>query len=449
MRSIKFRLCSAARYAPVSLLVFALLMAVLPVWSYEPPAQRPERPDPTGEYVRVGGSRGEVTYGQCDDPHEPSDTWEHATPISYGTQLADPDICPEDDVDYYSFDGRAGQWIVADIDANDIGSSLDSWLVLYDTDGVKLLFQNDDWGGTSDSHIEYILPANGTYYLAVEDYEGRGGLDYFYTIYLSMKGCDAYEPNHSWHEAVPISYSAALTALDICPAGDIDYFSFAGSAHGTSVVDIDAYNIGSSLDSVIYLYDTDGVTQLAYNDDWSWPNVDSRIEYTLPADGTYYLLVMDYAHPSYGGDDFFYQISLSLECSAAHEPNDTWEDATPISYGTRLADPDICPADDLDYYSFVGKAGDDIAVDIDAWDIGSDLDSVLYLYDTNGVTELAHNGDWGGSYDSHIDYHLPVDGTYYLKVQDQAHNGGPNCYYTISLNRATVFLPLVTKNYVP
>ena len=121
----------------------------------------------------------------CSDPHEANDTPGQATSISYGSTLSDPDICPAGDVDYYSFYANAGDRIVADIDAQAIGSSLDSYLVLYDTDGVTELTHNDDDDGL-DSRIGYELPASGTYYLAVRErnHPNEGGTDYSYTISL-------------------------------------------------------------------------------------------------------------------------------------------------------------------------------------------------------------------------------------------------------------------------
>jgi bacillolysin len=125
--------------------------------------------------------------GGCNDPHEPNNTPGQATPIGYGTTLTDPDICPAGDVDYYRFSGNAGDTIIADIDAQSIGSYLDSYLYLYNTDGSTELTHSDDYDGL-DSRIVYVLPANGTYYLMVREYShpNEGGPDYFYTILLSL-----------------------------------------------------------------------------------------------------------------------------------------------------------------------------------------------------------------------------------------------------------------------
>ena len=121
----------------------------------------------------------------------------------------------------------------------------------------------------------------------------------------------------------------------------------------------------------------------------------------------------------------------------------------PISYGTTLAGRDICPDGDVDYYSFTGEAGDTIVADIDTPLVTSDLNSVLYLYDTDGFKELAYNNDFGGR-DSLIAYTLPAAGTYYLMVREYSHGseGGSSYAYQISLKRLdqTVYLPVILKN---
>jgi predicted secreted protein len=125
-------------------------------------------------------------------------------------------------------------------------------------------------------------------------------------------------------------------------------------------------------------------------------------------------------------------------CVDLREPNDEPGFATGIAYGDKLTDPVICPAGDVDYYVFNGSAGDIIVADIDAWTIGSALDSYLILYAGDGVTEITANDDYDDydDLDSRIVYNLPSGGTYYLAVRELSHGseGGPDYYYTLSLN---------------
>jgi len=119
---------------------------------------------------------------------------------------------------------------------------------------------------------------------------------------------DPGEPNDGPGQAVPISYGTVLTGRDICLAGDVDYYAFSGAAGDTILADIDAQIIGSLLDSYLVLYSTDGFTELVHNDDSD--GLDSLIAYTVPAAGTYYLMVRDSRYPSEGGPGYTYQISL-------------------------------------------------------------------------------------------------------------------------------------------
>jgi hypothetical protein len=123
---------------------------------------------------------------------------------------------------------------------------------------------------------------------------------------------DLHEPNDTPGDATPVSYGATLSDVDICPAGDVDYYSLAGDAGDVILVDIDAGSLSpaSTLNSDLFLYDTDGLTELAHNDDYD--GVDSYISYELPADGTYYLMVREYNHPNEGGAAYFYHMSLDL-----------------------------------------------------------------------------------------------------------------------------------------
>jgi len=59
------------------------------------------------------------------------------------------------------------------------------------------------------------------------------------------------------------------------------------------VADIEGQIDSSWLDSYLYLIDSDGKTVLAEADD-EWTTLDSKLGYTLPQDGTYYLEVIDY-----------------------------------------------------------------------------------------------------------------------------------------------------------
>lgn len=69
--------------------------------------------------------------------------------------------------------------------------------------------------------------------------------------------------------------------------GDVDWFGFTAQGGTTYALETQLLTLQ---DSVLKLFDTDGVTPLAFDDD-AGPGLGSRIEFTAPTSGTYYLEV--------------------------------------------------------------------------------------------------------------------------------------------------------------
>ena len=138
---------------------------------------------------------------------------------------------------------------------------------------------------------------------------------------------DTHEPNNTPTQATAIAYGQALSA-DICPGGDYDFYQFTGSAGDKIVIDIDTTN-ESWLDSYVFLLDSNG-NVLAANDDEIWGEIrDSHLGYQLPHDGTYYIKMKAWNHPSAGGSEYFYTIHLlndntNPSATITWPGNDTW-----------------------------------------------------------------------------------------------------------------------------
>lgn len=113
------------------------------------------------------------------DPYEPNDDLGTAAPIAYGqtTQTAYIYGKPQD-FDVFTFSGKSGDAIRAEVQARiQFGGQLDSFVYLLDPTG-KVLATNDDRGaGDSDSELNFTLPADGNYFLAVTSYDISEGQD--------------------------------------------------------------------------------------------------------------------------------------------------------------------------------------------------------------------------------------------------------------------------------
>ena len=105
------------------------------------------------------------------------------------------------------------------------------------------------------------------------------------------------------------------------------------------------------------------------------------------------------------------------------EPNDTIFDATLtglfgegfFSISTEIGDnPNVFPENDVDLFELELETGDQLIADIDASDIGSGLDPILSVFDSQGVL-VAQNDDFA-SLDSFIDFTAEFSDTYYVGV---------------------------------
>lgn len=81
-------------------------------------------------------------------------------------------IRSEYDIDFFAIEVNQGQPLRIDVFANRIGSPIDAYLELFDSNG-RLLAHNDDCD-SHDSRIEFVAPATGQYVLALRDKLNRG-----------------------------------------------------------------------------------------------------------------------------------------------------------------------------------------------------------------------------------------------------------------------------------
>lgn len=94
------------------------------------------------------------------------------------------------------------------------------------------------------------------------------------------------------------------------------------------------------------------------------------------------------------------------------EPNDDSASANVLTAGDPM-DAAIDPAGDVDFFAFTVAAGDIVAFETHAGDAG---DTKLYLFDVDGVTQLAYNDDGGAGFYSLISYTFTAAGTFFVEV---------------------------------
>lgn len=116
---------------------------------------------------------------------EPNNGFREARPLAEGRTVLGT-IGQEGDVDVFRLDGKAGQQVVAEVEAGKLGSPLDSLLTLYDATGHVVGLNDDAPGaaGGKDSKLAAIFPSDGVYYLALTDANDHGSTVHAYRLTL-------------------------------------------------------------------------------------------------------------------------------------------------------------------------------------------------------------------------------------------------------------------------
>jgi hypothetical protein len=111
---------------------------------------------------------------------EPNDGFKQAQPI-VAPCVVEGSIRQAQDVDVFRFEGKRGEQLVFDLQANRFGSPLDGALTLYD-DAGRALASADDSPGSIDPILRVTLPRDGAYFISVIDARDQGGPIYLYRL---------------------------------------------------------------------------------------------------------------------------------------------------------------------------------------------------------------------------------------------------------------------------
>ncbi|HPR82506.1 MAG TPA: PPC domain-containing protein [Pontiellaceae bacterium] len=124
------------------------------------------------------------------------------------------------------------------------------------------------------------------------------------------------EPNNQFSEAVAVTNDTAINGT-IGKPGDHDWFCFKGRKGEQKTIEVFARRLGSPMDSCLTLFDTNQQV-LAVNDDAEDKSfgllthqADSRIDFTLPETGIYYVRLDDQQNK--GGDAYAYRLVIGKE----------------------------------------------------------------------------------------------------------------------------------------
>lgn len=343
----------------------------------------------------VGLSRGS---GAPDAGDNDNSTFETADPIEIGSKGAFDMVDGREDVDFFSFDGREGEWIEIRSSYFDPFTFSDTRLTLFDPARAQIAYNryvDSIQGENLLARIVTRLPATGKYFVEVGDPDGPpydAGLSQAYHLKVDELTAqpDGFaveadgEPDttpvtfHAWN-IDPVIVDDSFMVGTFSDTNDIDRFSFTvtGDIHALSaeVFESGALADGSTTSAgKVWITDEAGTTIIARID-----NTSGQSFLGPPLDPGNYMLWVAHPDTPIGTNDFYVVRTLLLPENpreAADATNGTVGSAEPFAVTGGNASASILAHigdQDVDYFRFDGQAGQTISTFCESARSGSGL----------------------------------------------------------------------------
>ena len=358
-----------------------------------------------------------------DDPGEPNNDPEFATPINAGSYddlwLCDTDVSPVDE-DWYAISLATEQTLSITLIFTHALGDLD--VALYKASDLSAPVALAD-SATDNEVISYVTPQLGMYLLRVYGI-GQLQFDSAYVLELSTSGLscddDNYEPNDSSSEASAVTPGVMISDAMYCP-GDTDWWSVNLSCGAQLATQITADNSVGTVQLTAYrenqLVDAIGTIDST--------GTAGSLFYTAPLSEVVYLEVAgDPPESTLGGYNLLTQISGSATCTDDNkEPNQTKMGATQLSTPTdELNDLSLCCNEDWFFVPVqVGSAllaaiTFEPDANVNAWVYALDGDEPLATAETDVQGLLLELNP------------APFSGNFYIRIE-----GDPGTQYDLEL----------------
>jgi len=275
------------------------------------------------------------------------------------------------------FDAQEGQYITVRLDAVDI-DGLDTYLELYNEDGLILTEDDDGGEGTNARIVDFPVVTSGTYIIHALTYSGEGD----YTLSLEIA--------EELSSGGTIEYGQ--TVEEMLAEGVEHGWFFQGDAGDVVTIAMNA--LDDELDCYLELYGPDG--SALTDDDDSGEDLNALIEYyELPADGTYRIVAQS---PLFGVVGAY---ELTLERTEM-----VVEGA--LTYGETVNA--TLEVGKRHHWLFEGEAGDVVVISMTA--LTEDMDTYLELFAPDGVRVVTDDDSGGDSNAKIFAFELLLSGTY-------------------------------------
>jgi hypothetical protein len=316
----------------------------------------------------------------------PSVNAQEITVIQYG-QTFTGQVGAAQEFTFFQFSGNAGDNVTILLSSD----AMDTYLQLGDAQG-NLLLENDDINSSDlNSRIDYQLPVTGSYIIGVSGWTAG---NYSLMLISDTVPEQPPQPQQQGGDPLPLQVGTPVTGQAV----DLDnpvIYSFTGNAGDVVIIDVTS----DQIDPYVVLGDAQG-NVLTENDDISSNNLNSHLEYSLPASGSYLVGVLGYSPGPY---------TLTLTMGGAGVPS------TPVAVPVgNVTTGEISDANPGVEFPIPGvPQGARITIDVMA--TSGDLDTYLALF--FGDTLVAENDDrQQGNLNSFIEFPGAQAGDYFIVV---------------------------------
>jgi hypothetical protein len=372
---------------------------------------------------------------------EPNDAPGKANTIRVNT-VVNGELNGATDVDYFTIDGKQGQRLFLDLQAERIDSRLDATIHLLTPDGVELGESRDVFG--MDPFLDVVLPASGKYLVKVHDTIYAGSPDHMYRLTV--------------HDGPHLDAILPLAAQP----GTSTAFTVIGRGMGTSAtVDPTLKAEGRAFERLNVLANVRPVVDQNPSL-WNTPGM------FVPSAGASTRRGFEYTYVRINPTGAAPVVSNPLFVSQAtgpviveHEPNQDEAHAQLVVPPCDISGT-FSPVGDVDVYRFQGRKGDVWWIEAFAERIGSMADPAFLIQKVGAkgqpAQDLAGGDDLPDSglgprfntqtVDAALRWQVPEDGLYQILISDlyASQRGHPRLTYRLVIRReqpdfALVLLP--------
>jgi len=323
-----------------------------------------------------------------------------------GSVAVDGEIPQDNDMQMYRLTAPALGTLEIDMSASD--SNLDSVLEIYNEKGRRQKFNDNAADDTLDSNINFTVRPEQTYYvLASANNDTRGE----YQLSVASKPRDDHGNTIANARSMKMSRRGRTRGRGkINFDDDVDMMSVISPTTAPMVIQIASAGRKIDINPHVAIYDTDG-NLLAVSD----AEVGSaNVTLSASAGQTYYIQALG----DYVGRSSRYRLQVDVPIDDYGSDFENAGEAWMNSRGRGRARGSINWNADVDMLQLTATVTGQMQVDLSG-SRRSDLDPVLYVYDTDG-TQLAYDDDSGEGLNARATFDVVAGQTYYLKAQSYA-----------------------------